>query len=196
MKKAAATRLAILQQSFELIYTNGYQATSIDDIIATTRVTKGAFYYHFSSKDEMGLAIINEILQPTMQDHFIEPLTAGKAPAIVIYNMMKHLLLENEVLKATYGCPAGNLTQEMTPWNTQFTEALTALVNQWRQALILCLNNGKETGSVRKGIVTEQVALTIMSGYWGIRNLGKLYDSPDCYYPYLKELKNYLVSLK
>ena len=61
MKKAEATRLMILQKAFELIYVKGYQTTSIDDIIATTKVTKGAFYYHFKTKDEMGLAIINEI---------------------------------------------------------------------------------------------------------------------------------------
>ncbi len=47
MKKAEVTRLNILQKAFELIYVNGYQTTSIDQIIATTQVTKGAFFYHF-----------------------------------------------------------------------------------------------------------------------------------------------------
>lgn len=43
MKKSANTRATILQQAFELIYKKGYQSTSIDEIIATTKVTKGAF---------------------------------------------------------------------------------------------------------------------------------------------------------
>ena len=43
MSKAAATRLTILQKAFELVYANGYQATSIDDILIKTAVTKGAF---------------------------------------------------------------------------------------------------------------------------------------------------------
>ncbi len=34
-----------------------------------------------------------------------------------------------------------------------------------------------------------------MSGYWGIRNFGKLYNSKDCYKLYLKELKLYLATL-
>jgi TetR/AcrR family transcriptional repressor of nem operon len=71
MKKAESTRLNILQKAFELIYVNGYQTTSVDDIIATTKVTKGAFYYHFKTKDEMGIAIINEILKPTLSAGFI-----------------------------------------------------------------------------------------------------------------------------
>jgi len=71
MKKAAATRLMILTKAFELIYVRGYQTTSIDDILATTKVTKGAFYYHFRNKDEMGLAILQEILKPALTESFI-----------------------------------------------------------------------------------------------------------------------------
>ena len=74
MKKAEATRLNILQKAFELIYEKGYQTTSIDDILLKTQVTKGAFYYHFKNKDEMGIAIINELLKPTLTNSFIEPL--------------------------------------------------------------------------------------------------------------------------
>lgn len=196
MKKAEATRLYILQKSFELIYTKGYQATSIDEIIATTKVTKGAFYYHFKNKDEMGAAIINEVLKPTMLHNFIEPLQSEQDPVKVIYKMMKYLLLENEALKVAYGCPAGNLAQEMAPWNTVFTEALADLTNQWKQALELCISNGKKVGLVRKDIAASQVAVMVMSGYWGVRNMGKLYDDTTCYHAYLKELKQYLQGLK
>lgn len=196
MNKAAATRLMILEKAFELIYTKGYQTTSIDDIIATTKVTKGAFYYHFKNKDEMGLAVINDILKPTMLHDFIEPLQKAKDPIKMIYTMMENLLLKNELLKVEYGCPAGNLTQEMTPWNTAFGNTLSAMIDQWRQAIIESINTAKKNGIVRKNVNGAQVALWIMSGYWGIRNFGKLYNSKDCYYPFLKELKNYLNSLK
>jgi len=74
MKKSETTRKDILTKAFQLIYARGYQATSVDDILATTRVTKGAFYYHFKNKDEMATAIIEEIIKPTMISSFIEPL--------------------------------------------------------------------------------------------------------------------------
>ena len=60
MSKAAAIRHTILHQAFELIYQNGFHATSINTIIATTQVTKGALFYHFKTKEDMGLALINE----------------------------------------------------------------------------------------------------------------------------------------
>ena len=196
MSKATETRLSILQKAFELIYTRGYQTTSIDDIIATTKVTKGAFYYHFRTKDEMGLAIINDVLKPTMLESFIQPLKNSLDPITDIYKMMKHLLLEHPYLQVAYGCPAGNFTHEMTPWNNEFSDALSQLIEEWKTAMQDCINSGKKTGTVRKNVNTEQVTYFVMSGYWGIRDFGKLYNNDECYKVYLKELRRYLKNLQ
>lgn len=195
MTKASATRHTILEKAFEIIYTKGYQTTSIDEIIATTKVTKGAFYYHFKTKDEMGLAIINEILKPIMQNDFIKPLQNAKNPIQEIYDMTKALLLENPFLKLEYGCPTGNLTQEMTPWNIEFGKALSELILEWQQTIENSVKIAKKNGTVRENVNSEQVAYFIMSGYWGIRNFGKVYNNTDCYHSYLKELKIYLNNL-
>jgi len=196
MSKAANTRLNILHKAFELIYTKGYQTTSIDEIIATTQVTKGAFYYHFKTKDEMGIAIIEEILKPTMQEHFIKPTEASQNPIEDFYNMISYLLLEDHFLQVKYGCPVGNLTQEMTPWNTRFSDALAELVDLWKATIINSIEKGKESGLIRKDVTGEQVAFFILSGYWGIRNFGKLQNDNSSYLVYLKELKIYLNGLK
>ena len=196
MKKAEATRLMILQKAFELIYVKGYQTTSIDDIIATTKVTKGAFYYHFKTKDEMGLAIINEILKPTLTNSFIEPLQTEENPLDAIYNLMDNLLMKNDFLKVEYGCPASNFTQEMTPWNSEFNKALNELTQEWTKAITATIERGKKNGAIRKDVNAKQVTIFVMSGYWGIRNLGKLENSKKVYVSYLKQLKLYLDSLK
>ncbi|TDH26156.1 TetR/AcrR family transcriptional regulator [Segetibacter sp. 3557_3] len=196
MKKAEATRLAILQKAFELIYVNGYQTTSVDDIIATTQVTKGAFYYHFKSKDEMGMGIINELIKPTLANSFIKPLHQGGNPLDAIYNLMYHLLMKNDFLKVEYGCPAANFTHEMTPWNKDFSIALNEVVQQWIKVMTDAIVKGKEKGLIRKDVNAKQVTMFVMSGYWGIRNFGKLENSKKVYLPFLKELKLYLGSLR
>lgn len=196
MKKAEATRLAILQKSFDLIYAKGYQNTSIDDILATTQVTKGAFYYHFKNKDEMGMAIINELMKPALANSFILPFKKQQDPLVAIYELMQELLLHNDFLKVEYGCPAANFTQEMTPWNVDFSEALKEITQQWLKVMTAALETGKKKGVVRVDVQARQVATFVMSGYWGIRNFGKLENSKKIYLPYLKELKKYLNSLR
>ncbi|MET0466679.1 MAG: TetR/AcrR family transcriptional regulator [Chitinophagaceae bacterium] len=196
MKKSEATRLNILQKAFELIYIKGYQTTSIDEIIATTQVTKGAFFYHFKNKDEMGLAIINELLKPVLNNSFIDPLTNQPDPLEAIYKMMHYLLIENKFLKPEYGCPAANFTQEMGSWNTDFNNALNELSKQWQKAMTHAIDKGKKDGIVRSDVIAKQVTTFVLSGYWGVRNLGKLGNSKSVYSAYLKELKNYLSLLK
>lgn len=196
MKKSAATRLSILQKAFELIYTKGYQATSVDEIIATTQVTKGAFYYHFKSKDEMGLAIIEEIMKPALIDGFITPFTKEKDPLNAIYKAMENLLFHTDFLKIEYGCPASNFAQEMSPWNEQFTAAINELTDIWTSTMANSLNQGIKSGLIRKGVQGKQVAFFVLSGYWGIRNFGKLENNSKLFSAYLKELKTYLNTLR
>lgn len=196
MKKAAATRINILEKAFELIYVKGYKTTSIDDIIATTEVTKGAFYYHFKNKDEMGIAIINELMKPTLQKSFMDPLKTDAPPLEAIYNLIHHLLIEEKFLKVEYGCPVANFASEMSPWNADFNAALNEITTAWTKLMVASIEKGKKTGTVRKDVNAKQVTMFVMSGYWGVRNFGKLENSRAPYNLYLKQLKDYLETLK
>lgn len=192
--KAAATRLNILQKAFELVYRNGYRATSVDEIIANTAVTKGAFFYHFKNKDEMALAMVNEVMAPGMLKVMVDLLIAADDPIAELYTMMHGLLLDNPFFIVKYGCPAINLIDEMAAQDEVFATALSQLTDKWRNAIIACLENGKANGRINSNTNSQAVALYIMSGYGGIRNLGKIYGS-ECYTGFLKQFKIYLNSL-
>jgi AcrR family transcriptional regulator len=191
MSKAEATRKMILQKSFELIYRQGYQTTSIDNILATTQVTKGAFFYHFKSKDDMGLAMINEILYPGMYETLVKPLQQAESPIHDIYEMMKNLLLKVPFMSAKYGCPVVNLIEEMSPVNESFKKALLKLTDQWQAAIADSLEVAKKGGLVCADVNSQQVACFVVAGYSGIRNMGKAAGA-GCYNVYLHEFKNYL----
>lgn len=195
MNKAATTRLSILHKAFELVYANGYQTTSVDDIIAQTKVTKGAFYYHFKNKDEMGLAMIKEVMYPGMIEALIKPLLHSKDSTSEIFRMMKALLQDTIFFQVKYGCPAVNLIEEMGGSHAGFRKALSKLFNDWQEAIQQSIEQGKSSGQLRKEVNAKQVALFIATGYGGIRNLGKLFGK-DCYTVYLKELKVYLNGLQ
>lgn len=196
MKKATKTRLYILQKAFELIYAKGYRTTSIDDILLTTGLTKGAFYYHFKNKDEMGLAIISEVLKPALQESFTSLRSSDENPLDEMYHTVYHLLLESSFLKREYGCPASNIAQEMCPWNQHFTTAVHELTEQWFRHFIERLETGKENGQVKGEVDSAAVVRFVFSGYWGIRNMGKLESDGNVYASYLEELKNYLLMKK
>lgn len=64
-ERAAATRRAILDVAVELFSERGFGGTNLNQIIRRARITPGAFYYHFSSKDEVAFAIIDEVAEGT-----------------------------------------------------------------------------------------------------------------------------------
>jgi len=189
------TRVNILQKSFALIYANGYQATSIDQIIATTDLTKGAFFYHFKNKDEMGIAMIKEVMKPGMYRSWIAPLLVSSDPVVSIYEMMEEVLLRNRFFDVRYGCPAMNLAEEMAPVNPMFRTALKELMGQWQEALAISISKAKKTKVLSSGVNPAQVAVFVTAGYAGARIMGKMYGK-DAYTSFLKQLKNYLESLQ
>jgi AcrR family transcriptional regulator len=194
MAKATTTREDILQKAFELVYRNGFQSTSIDHILASMQVTKGAFFHYFKNKEEMGLALVDEIIFPGMHEAFVTPLRDSVDPVADIYTMMEHLLLSAPFFQVSYGCPAVNLVEEMSPVNEPFNQALHKLLTHCRQALQDSIRAGQRQGTIRPDVDPGQVATFILAGYGGVRNLGKLFG-PACYHTYLGELKRYLRGL-
>jgi len=58
IKKADERRTEILDAAQRLIMSRGYDATTVNDLITVVGISKGAFYHHFSSKDEVLHALV------------------------------------------------------------------------------------------------------------------------------------------
>ncbi|RKR82902.1 TetR family transcriptional regulator [Mucilaginibacter gracilis] len=194
MSKAEETRTEILRKAFGLIYQKGYQATSIDDILATTQVTKGAFYYHFKNKEEMGLAIIKEIMHKE-----VRPAVKNSVASVDfrknLYKMLKDLLIDHPFMTAEYGCPAVNLIQEMAPLNDPFRQELKKNLKEWQKAIEDEITRAQNTGQLSDDYDTGAIALHVITLYHGVRNMGKVLGKAY-YIIFLKEFDDYLQSLK
>lgn len=194
MRKSEQTRLEILKKSFDLIYINGYQSTSIDDIISSLKVTKGAFFYHFRNKEEMALALLNEFTTPDMKRILMDPLEKSMNPIKDLYEMLSDILMDNIHFDVRYGCPMVNLIEEMSPLNPAFNSSLKQIVLSWVNAIESCLERGQGIGAVNRHINVNEVAMYIVTGYSGARNMGKIFGV-DSYHTFLKQFKIYLSSL-
>lgn len=71
--RAQATRKKILEAAATAFARNGLAGTSLNDIIRESDLTKGAFYFHFASKDDLALAAFR---------HKQEQLVAGMQAAV------------------------------------------------------------------------------------------------------------------
>lgn len=195
MSKAEETRSTILKQALELIYRQGYRSTSLDDILATTQVTKGAFYYHFRNKEEMGVAMIEEAIHNEIWPLIQKSLTSSSNFRDNLYTMMNGLLFEHPFMTAEYGCPAVNLIQELAPLSQTFQMALKKSLTKWERAIEAEIVRAQQAGQLEATHDANQIALHIITLYHGVRNMGKLLGK-TYYITFLGEFKRYLDSLK
>ncbi len=110
-----ATRDRIIEAADRLFYERGYEHTSFSDIADAVQISRGNFYYHFKSKDEILDAVIEARLANTqkMLDQWeIE----GKQPADRIRSFI-HILIANRADIKRYGCPVGTLCSELAKLN-------------------------------------------------------------------------------
>lgn len=61
------TRDRILDASTALVLQKGFTAMSIDDVLAATSLTKGGFFYHFKSKQDLAKALIQRFSDVELQ---------------------------------------------------------------------------------------------------------------------------------
>ena len=64
------TRQRLLESAFEEIHRNGFRGASLETILKETGVTKGALYHHFGSKSKLGLAVIDELIRPFVEENW------------------------------------------------------------------------------------------------------------------------------
>lgn len=62
-QRSEETRSKILASAIKLFSTRGFNAASVDDICADAGISKGAFYHHFKSKQDLFLALLDSWLQ-------------------------------------------------------------------------------------------------------------------------------------
>ena len=109
------TRDRIVEAADRLFYRQGYEHTSFSDIADAVRISRGNFYYHFKSKDEILDAVINVRLANTRQ--MLERWEIeGKQPADRIRSFI-HILIANRAEIKRYGCPVGTLCTELAKLN-------------------------------------------------------------------------------
>jgi AcrR family transcriptional regulator len=62
-----STREALLESATELFWEGGYRTTSLDAVAERARVTKGAIYHHFPSKEALYEAVIDRLEEPSVE---------------------------------------------------------------------------------------------------------------------------------
>ena len=186
-----ATMQRIQTTGLELFYQRGYFNTSIDDILKELSLSKGAFYYHFQSKEEYFISIVQNLLFRKVYSSLIEPIEGQEDPLNKIVVCFDDALETAEHNFLDYGFVLSNFITEFNGKNPDIMNYLQDILKVWEVNLVTALQKGKTDGYVNRHIDSEAVATYLISSYIGIRTLMVEGNSKVLRYKYIQQLRQY-----
>lgn len=106
-------RTRLLEAARDIIRQKGFAATSVDDLCQAARVTKGAFFHHFRTKDALGVAAAHHWTETTGALFAGAPYHQPDDPLerILAYLDFRRSIIAGETFE--YTCLVGTMTQEV-----------------------------------------------------------------------------------
>jgi len=188
------TRDRLLQAASREIYKSGFQSASLDAILASAGVTKGALYHHFKNKEVLGYAVVEEVIFPNVRSQWVRPLQSVKDPIDALIGIVRRLsVLPKDVCG---GCELNNLALEMSPLDAGFRKRLEAVFDTWRAAAAAVLREGQIRGSVRRDVDPSDAAGLLIAMVEGYGSLAKNAQDPKVIKAGINNIVGWLRSLR
>jgi len=166
----------ILRVAYKLIYEKGYEDTSVDEIITKAGVSKSNFYYHFKTKQDLGLSVlelridtyVKEILGNTLLNSQLNPLER-------LDSFYTKVIAVHQDNKCRFGCPFGNLAAELSAKNSIFRKRLEDFFIYWQGQIEDCLREGISLGQFSDRFSPEIFSEIILSHLQGAVLMSKTF---------------------
>ncbi|GCE08501.1 TetR/AcrR family transcriptional regulator [Dictyobacter aurantiacus] len=181
MGRPSDARERLIEAARAVIFTHSYESVSIDELCAAAGVHKSSFYHFFASKQELVLASIEvqwQSLDATLKQTF-----AAHIPPPERFLRFFELTLQQQMeLQQRHGqmrgCPAGNLTLELSTQNEPIRVRLQQLFQQWLAYFEQALDDARAERLIPSDIDTATTAQALLAYFEGVLLLAKGQNNP------------------
>ncbi|ONI84379.1 TetR family transcriptional regulator [Actinosynnema sp. ALI-1.44] len=162
-ERAERTRTAILDAAAAVFDRHGFVGASLSDILAEAGVTKGALYFHFTSKEELAHALVDE--QFTIWPLAGDAGKPGLQTVIDLTQTMARNLRENVRVRASV-----RLVIEQGTFSNPAPQSYLRWIDLIRDQL----DHAQERGDVRKELNTSEIANFVVGAFTGLQTAAQV----------------------
>ena len=172
-------RERIILESLRLFSLKGFLSTSIQDILTAAGTSKGGFYNHFKSKEELFFAVLAEARKIWRDKHLIgldqtdKPVEKVKR---LLQNHRDFYLKDTECLPG--GCIFVTLSVELDDQLPHLAQEVSKGFHGLKAMIHRFLEQGKLSGELQQDTNTDAVAEMIFSGILGATVIYGMEKSP------------------
>jgi TetR/AcrR family transcriptional repressor of nem operon len=167
-------RERVLEAARTLMEEKGFKNASLNDILAAAGVSSSNFYYHWKSKEDLGLEMVKKFTEG-LEEHVIKNILLDRARS-PIGRLRGYLDFHREKLEShgcTRGCPFGKLASELSEEDPRFRELLESVFAKVKEALRECIREGIEKGELRRGIDPGSASTLVLGTVQGLMLVAK-----------------------
>lgn len=172
-KRGQVTRNDIVEVARRLISDHGYHATGISDIQSATGLTKGAFYHHFSSKEDVALAVLDQAENDYADRLFDRALECASAREGVMHALESQATLNGRAEWCNCRLMA-TLCAEITMSDGRLRARVLDLHQKLHGFWVNLLSGCAREGALREGMTPEKGAQLVVSSTMGAMTAKKI----------------------
>lgn len=188
MSKAERTRQLIIEKSAHLFNQKGYAGTSMQDIMASTGLTKGGIYGHFESKEEIALQAFEYAAAHLLQllSDSISPHTSATKKLEAIISFYKTYLYSPPIQG---GCPVLNTSVEADDTNPLLRVSVVRVLNKLHKSVANIVRQGMAQGEFKADTDAERFSILFVSMIEGGMMVSKAYGEAKYLHTGLQHLQ-------
>jgi AcrR family transcriptional regulator len=183
----------IIHESLKLFSLNGFSSTSIHDILSAAKTSKGGFYNHFSSKEDLFYQVLDEA-RKIWRDRNLRGLDEINEPIDKIIKLLENYkdryLLDAENFPG--GCIFIMFAVELGDSRPHLSREVQKGFKGLKAMLKRLLDNGQSAATIYNGKTTDTITEIIFNGMLGASvnySVDKSYEALD---KSIKSLIDYL----
>jgi len=195
-KDGKPTRDKILAESRALVLQNGFSGTSIDHILEKTGLTKGAFFYHFKTKNVLAKALIEDFAREDISYMHealekTEPLKGDSLERLLQF-VQEFIDMMADISEPPPGCLYASYLNETNQFDEEIRQFISSTVLLWRNTLELLLHKVLEERKMKIKVDVAALADLLFVIFEGSYVISKAVNEADITAKQLTHLKNYL----
>ncbi|MCP4707111.1 MAG: TetR/AcrR family transcriptional regulator [Planctomycetes bacterium] len=172
-ERGEKTRDEMIQAAIRLFALHGYHGTSMNDILEAVSLSKGAFYHHFSSKEALGLDVLEQVRRDYEQEVFGAIRVEGK-PEARWRSMLGKMVELNESGLWENCLLLGRLVQEANQQEGELFERVKEVVSQIIEFWVELIEDAQSGGTLRGDLDRRVLAELMVATFLGAIGCGEL----------------------
>lgn len=181
---ASETRQQIVDVADRLFYEHGFQATSFADIAKDVGLSRGNFYYHFKTKDEILDAVIAQRMSNTHAMLEVWKQDAASPEERIL--SFVHILIANRTKIMAHGCPVGTLCNELAKLDHAAKDDAADLFSLFRDWL------ARQFAALGREAEADALALHILMRSQGVAALATAFCDENFVHREVADMKAWL----